>query len=255
MSASFREHIVKIMEITQTEKAADILQTSRKTIALTGAGVSTESGIPDFRSAGGLWSRYDPYEYGTIHAFKRDPEKVWQMLAELMKIADAKPNAGHRVMARLEEKGLLKGVITQNIDMLHQKAGSHNVVEFHGAVKTLTCLSCGKQYPNTFVTPENMPPRCMDCESIIKPDVVFFDEQIPNDSLFGAEELMADADVILVAGTSCQVAPASYIPQRLYEQGGRIIELNLEPALEAIASVTLAGGFSEQMEKLERQLH
>ena len=128
----------------QISKAVSLLNSSNKTIALTGAGVSTESGIPDFRSKGGLWSRFDPAEYGTLGAFRRDPVKVWQMLAELVEIVDAKPNPGHQAMAKLEALGLLTGIITQNIDGLHQEAGSKNVIELHGSVHRNYCMDCGK---------------------------------------------------------------------------------------------------------------
>jgi NAD-dependent deacetylase len=240
------------MEQRAIERAAELLLASRKAVAVTGAGVSTESGIPDFRSRGGLWSRFDPMEYGTLGAFRLDPEKVWQMLGELLGIVSAEPNAGHRAMARLEEHGVLKGIITQNIDGLHQKAGSKNVIEFHGSLDTFSCLTCGAVHPLARVLDLPLPPRCQDCGTILKPDIVFFDEQIPPGVLARTDELLADADVMIVAGTSCQVVPASFLPGIVHSRGGKIIEINLAPALAGMAEVVLQGRFAEEMEALLR---
>jgi len=235
-------------------QAARLLKKAKKVIALTGAGASTESGIPDFRSKGGLWSRFDPMEYGTIGAFRRNPAKVWKMLVELIDIARAEPNGGHLAMAEMEKIGVLQGIITQNIDLLHQKAGSRNVVEFHGSIESFTCLDCGRGYPLSFVRQEQMPPLCPACHSLLKPDVVFFDEQIPPRALARSEELLAGADVLIVAGTSCQVAPASFIPSQIYGQGEKIIEVNLEPSLDGLAEVVLQGTFTKMMTELIGQL-
>ena len=236
------------------EQAVKLLAGSHKCVALTGAGVSTESGIPDFRGASGLWSRFDPLEYGTIGAFRRDPEKVWRMLSELIDIADARPNPGHLAMAELEEMGILKGIITQNIDGLHQKAGSRHVVEFHGSTASFTCQSCHKEFRLAAVRKMDVVPRCTTCREVLKPDVVFFDEQIPAVALQRSGELLADVDVLLVAGTSCQARPASFIPEQVHSQGGRIIELNLEPALGSVADIVLCGGFSRMMTSLVHHL-
>lgn len=237
-------------ESTAILQAARLLRHSGKTVVLTGAGVSTESGIPDFRGKKGLWSRFDPMEYGTIGAFRRDPHKVWRMLAELLDLVDARPNAGHQAMAELEEKGLLAGIITQNIDGLHRKAGSRRVVEFHGGVDNFSCLACGRSYPLAAIRQMPLPPLCGGCTAVLKPDVVFFDEQIPAAALVETEELLSGVDVLLVAGTSCQVVPASYIPGRVQQNGGRIIEINLEPVLDGIAAVTIATSFAAAMTRL-----
>ena len=228
-------------------EAGLLLQTSRKTVALTGAGVSTESGIPDFRGRNGLWSRYDPMEYGTIGAFRRNPRKIWKMLAELLDIANARPNAGHYAMAGLEEEKLLTGIITQNIDGLHQKAGSRRVVEFHGSITSFSCQSCGNSYALEDIVRMPLPPSCRRCASILKPDVVFIDEQIPAETLRDMEELLQGTEVLLVAGTSCQMAPASFIPARVRLHGGSIIEINREPALGGLSEITMATGFSKAM--------
>lgn len=232
------------------DKAITLLQKSRNGVALTGAGVSTESGIPDFRGRDGLWSRYDPIEYGTLGAFMANPEKVWRMLAGLLAAVDAKPNKGHKALATLEQQGLLSGVITQNIDSLHQKGGSKNVIEFHGSLETFSCLSCGAGYKLAFVHKSSLPPHCASCNAILKPDIVFFDELIPDPVLTQTEQMLAAADLLLVAGTSCQVQPAARIPFVISNKGGTIIEINREPALRHIATVTLEGNFSTVMEKL-----
>lgn len=228
--------------------AVDLLKKSKKIVALTGAGVSTESGIPDFRSRDGLWSRFDPFEYATLGAFKRNPEKVWKMLEELISIVDCRPNSGHDAMAWLEEKGILSGIITQNIDCLHQKAGSHNVVEFHGSMAFFTCLQCGGGRKSLEeVRKEPLPPRCPVCRAVLKPDVVFFDELIPSQAIAGTERLLSGVDLLIVAGTSCEVIPASFIPTQVIRQGGALIEINLQPVLTGIATVSLAGKFTEVM--------
>ncbi len=230
--------------------AARLLKESRKTISLTGAGVSTESGIPGFRSRDGLWSRFDPMEYGTLGAFRRNPEKVWAMLAELMALFDAKPNEGHRAMAKMEELGMLQGIITQNIDSLHQKAGSKRVVEYHGSMDSFTCMECECSYPLAEVRKLDLPPRCASCGEVLKPDIVFFDELIPPSALSETQDLVHQADLLLVAGTSCQVIPAATIPATLLAQGGKIIEINKEPVLTNQAEVVLEGSFSKLMSQL-----
>jgi len=236
------------------DKAFALLQKSRNGVALTGAGVSTESGIPDFRGKDGLWSRYDPIEYGTLGAFRANPEKVWRMLAALLDAVDAEPNPGHRALAALEQRGLLSGIITQNIDCLHQKSGSNNVVEFHGSLQTFSCLSCGASYNLAFVKASSRPPHCASCNVILKPDIIFFDEPIPDLVLASTEQMLAAADLLLVAGTSCQVQPAARIPFIVFNRGGTIIEINREPALDQIATVTLQGNFSTVMGRLVERL-
>ena len=222
-------------------QAAEWLVSAKKAIVLSGAGISTESGIPDFRSAGGLWARYHPAEYATLGAFRRDPVKVWKMLAELEQVLDAAPNPAHQALAELEERGHLAGVITQNVDGLHQAGGSRTVVEFHGSHRTLSCMACGRIYEARSLRGVERPPRCTTseggavCGTILKPDVVFFDEMIPPRALIEAERLVQGAELILVVGTSCEVFPAAEIPFQVRRQGGKIVEINLEPA-EALAS-------------------
>ena len=236
------------------DKAAALLKKARKGVALTGAGVSTESGIPDFRGKDGLWSRYDPHEYGTMGAFQAEPAKVWRMLACLLLVVDAVPNEGHRGLALLEQRGMLEGIITQNIDGLHQKGGSKNVVEFHGSLATFSCLSCGEKYVLDYVKKNSLPPQCVLCQAILKPDIIFFDENIPEKVLAWTEQMLSSAALLLVAGTSCQVQPAARIPFMIFGRGAKIIEINREPVLASIAEVTLQGSFTDVMGELVKRL-
>jgi NAD-dependent deacetylase len=239
--------------MSSISRATDIIHQAKHVLALTGAGCSTESGIPDFRSSSGLWARFDPAEYGTISAFHKNPAKVWMMLAELVDITDARPNAGHMAMATLERRGILKGIITQNIDGLHQKAGSKNVVEFHGTLSSFSCLACATSLNRQEIM-DHIPPHCPHCKNLLKPDIVFFGEQIPDHAMKRAHALLAAADVLIVAGTSCQVIPASYFPKIVRARDGVIIEINKEPALKSLADIVLQGGFSKVMTQLLEHL-
>ncbi len=209
-------------------QAAEALSRAHYAVALTGAGISVESGIPAFRGAQGLWNRYDPAQYAHISAFMDHPGKVWKMLGELYGIMKrAQPNAAHIALAELEEMGLLKAVVTQNVDGLHQRAGSKRVIEFHGNGETLVCLSCGRSFRVEEVSLDELPPRCP-CSGILKPNVVFFGESIPPEALSEAFEEARRCDLMLVVGTSAQVYPAAELPYKVAREGGTIIEVNLE---------------------------
>ncbi len=209
-------------------RAADLLAGGGPVAVLTGAGISVESGIPDFRSAGGLWARFPPEEYATIRAFRRDPRRVWQMLAEMEAVLDAaRPNPAHRALARLEAAGVVSGVITQNIDGLHQEAGSRVVVEFHGSHRSLTCLACGARVTRAEARSRGVPPPCA-CGALLKPDVIFFGEDIPGDALAQSRRLAERCAVMLVVGTSAEVAPANQMPYVAKRAGAAVIEVNLE---------------------------
>lgn len=197
------------------------------TLALTGAGISVESGIPDFRGAGGLWSKYEPAEYATIDAFRQDPEKVWNMLKEVDElISQARPNKAHLGLGELEQMGFLNAIITQNIDGLHQAGGNKNIIEYHGNSTTLSCLWCSKTYPSKEKRDEH-PPKC-ECGKVLKPDVIFFGEHIPSDALHRSFELAASARALMVVGTSAIVSPANTIPSTAKQGGAKIIEINKE---------------------------
>lgn len=212
-------------------------------VALTGAGISVDSGIPDFRSRGGLWERFEPSEYATIEALDRDPDKVWRMLREMGRlVAEARPNPGHEALARLETLGLLDGVITQNIDDLHQAAGSRHVVEFHGNARALRCLRCDARSRQDRPPPGEKAPRCPACGGVLRPQVVFFGEPIPPSAMAEAARLARGCRTMLVVGTSATVAPASLLPFMAKEAGARLVEVNLEPtSLSWAADLSLAG--------------
>jgi len=220
----------KHQEITPKELAA-ILRPHRRLVALTGAGISVESGIPDFRSAGGLWSRYDPLEYATIQAFRRHPAKVWQLLLEMdATLTAARPNPAHYALAELEAQGRLLGIITQNVDHLHQAAGSKRVVEYHGNALRFVCDTCRGEHPRESLDFEHPPPYCL-CGGLVRPDVVFFGEPIPAKAQDEADDLAQNCDLLLIIGTSGEVSPANYLPQAAKDHGALIVENNLEPTL------------------------
>ena len=232
-------------------QAAEIICNSKLTLALTGAGISVESGIPDFRSAGGLWSKFSPEDYATITAFREDPEKVWMMLKEMGAILDqAKPNKAHLGMGELEKLGFLHYVITQNVDNLHQAGGAKNVIEYHGNSSTLSCLWCGKGY-SAEEKREEFPPRCQ-CEKVLKPDVVFFGEAIAAEALNKSYLLASSAEALMVAGTSAVVSPANTIPVIAKQNGGKIIEINKERThlTDTVSDVFIQGGAGEIIEAL-----
>ena len=223
-------------------------------VALTGAGISVDSGIPDFRSPGGIWDLFDPMEYAQIEAFHANPEKVWKMLRALGDmVGDAEPNPGHLGMAHLERLGFLKTVITQNVDRLHQRAGNTDVVEFHGSDEYLVCLRCGKRYERQEVSQEDKAavPRC-ECKAVLKPDVVFFGEPIPEQALVRADMAARECKVMMVVGTSAVVFPASQIPFAAKRNGATVIEVNLEatPLTDSITDLFLKGSSSTLLPNL-----
>ena len=209
------------------ERAAQTIRTARKTVALTGAGISAESGIPTFRDPGGLWDRYDPEEYATIEAFHRDPGKVWRMMKDFTELKTALPNPGHFGLAHLEQLGLLHCIITQNVDNLHQAAGSRDVIGFHGNMRQVVCLSCRKMLPLEEISLETLPPYC-GCGGVFKPAGVFFGEPIPSHALYRSQDEAQSCDLILVIGTSAVVYPAADIPRMAKEGGAQVIEINPE---------------------------
>ncbi len=229
--------------------AAEILASSRHAIALTGAGISTASGIPDFRGPRGLWRKVPSYKF-SIDYFLQHPKEVWQLYYERFKaLSHVKPNPGHYAIAALEKAGLLKAVITQNIDGLHQAAGSKNVVELHGTFKRARCLVCGKTYPIEYAlekVKEGELPRCKECGGILKPDVVMFGEPLPAEAISKAIFHAERSDVILVAGSSLYVSPANQIPVIVKSRGGRVIIVNLgEVFIQGIADIMINGRTEE----------
>ena len=228
------------------EQAAEHIVNSSLTIALTGAGISVDSGIPDFRSAAGLWAKYDPAEYATIEAFRASPEKVWEMLRDMDGLVSrAKPNAAHLGLGRLEQMGLLQCIITQNVDNLHQAGGSKSVIEYHGNSSALICLRCRRGYRSREMRGTH-PPRC-ECGQILKPDVIFFGEAIPPAALTRSFQLASSARALLVVGTSALVSPANTIPGVAKQNGAKVIEINTERThlTDTVTDVFLEGGAAQ----------
>jgi len=227
-------------------RAAALLKQSRHAIALTGAGISTPSGIPDFRSPGsGLWTKADPSEVASIQAFRRNPRVYYQWRRPLMRtLQKAKPNAAHHALAELEQRNLLRAVITQNIDGLHQRAGSRRVLEVHGTAHELVCLGCGQIYRDdesiTRVVEQGEVPYCGLCGGVLKPNVVFFGELLPHDVIFEVEREIRQCDLVIVAGSSLEVQPACWWPQEAMAHGAEAVIINyVETYLDERAAVAI----------------
>jgi NAD-dependent deacetylase len=238
--------------------AADLLRAASRAIALTGAGVSAESGIPTFRGEGGLWTKYDPVKVSSIDSFLADPSAYWQVSKDRGRIAlAARPNPGHEALARLEASGRLAALITQNTDGLHQAAGSRRVIELHGSGRTVECLECGAREARAEVQARldlEMPPRCRSCGSIfLKPTVVLFGEPMPAPAINEALELARLSDVILVVGTSLVVYPAAEVPLVAVRSGARMIVVNAEPTpFDGLAEVVIHGRSGEVLPEIAR---
>jgi len=235
------------------EEAAKAIADSSLTVALTGAGISVESEIPPFRGRGGLWEKYDPMEYASIDAFLRNPEKVWRVLltATIDQLKKAAPNKGHLGLARLEAAGRLRTVITQNVDGLHQKAGSRDVIEFHGSFASFRCLRCSKTAGMADIDLSTLPPPC-GCGGFYRPDCVFFGEMIPPHHLERSHSLAGRCDVMLVVGTSATVQPAAELPLVAKQAGAVVIEVNPEktPLTRRVSDIFLSGKAGPVMERL-----
>jgi len=240
-------------------KTAELIAKAGKVVVFTGAGVSTESGIPDFRSPGGLWSKFDPDDF-TIERFLNSREtrkKQWKFLLEGGIFAQARPNAAHKAIAWLETIGKLTGVITQNIDDLHRKAGNSpdKIFELHGNMKWLKCVDCLERYPledllGRYRETEEVP-ACLRCQGILKPEVIFFGESLPTQTLKEATYAASNCDLLVVIGSSLVVYPAAYIP--LYAKGGgaKLAIINkTETSYDANADVVIHGGAGEVMDRI-----
>lgn len=238
------------------EAVAAAIREARSVICLSGAGVSVPSGIPDFRSPGGLWTRMDPMEYATLDALNEDPAKVWSLFREIEALTrDARPNAAHTALARLEAEGFLELLITQNVDGLHQAAGSRRVVELHGNGRRTRCMRCLRtevREPGESIG--DGVPRC-ECGGVLKLDVTLFGESLPMDAIRGAVTAAEQADLILVVGTSATVVPASTVPHIVLSNGGRVVEMNLErTVLSDRASFCLQGDLTHTLPALTSAL-
>jgi NAD-dependent deacetylase len=229
-----------------TRRLADLIMTRQPCVVLTGAGISTESGIPDFRSPTGIWAEVDPMEYASLRAFHADPEKVWSFYAKRIDmLTGAEPNEGHRAIAELERLGLVRAVITQNIDLLHTRAGSEDVVEVHGSIRTASCLECGRVSP---LDESMLPvPRC-ECGAVLKPDVVFFGELLPQAAIDRAYELARSAALMLVVGSALEVFPVAELPLETVLAGGSLAIVNRgETPLDARAELKIDGSAGETL--------
>lgn len=219
-------------------RAARLIGSSRRCVAFTGAGISVESGIPPFRGENGLWNKYDPqtFEIGYFHQY---PRQSWEVIREIFYdlFGKIKPNAAHYALAELEARKILSAVITQNVDNLHYDAGSKIVHEFHGSLKKLVCLTCRKKYRIFDVDLDVLPPLCEKCHGILKPDVIFFGEAIPEPASTNSFNETRKADCFILIGTTGTVAPANLIPSTAKANGAKIIEINPYPS-EYSASVT-----------------
>lgn len=219
---------ITLAEKEYLDEAVKRFLSARNRVAFTGAGISVESGIDDFRSPGGLWSKYSPDEYATLDVFKRYPEKAWMLYRELGKgLVGKEPNGAHHVLASMEKQGLLQGVVTQNIDNLHQDAGSSVVLEIHGDHKHLQCIFCGDlALLSADILTDQQVPLCVHCGQALKPNVVLFGENVRH--LEEINQLLHRCDVLLVIGTSANVYPAAALPLQVKGQGGSVFAFNLE---------------------------
>lgn len=244
-------------------EASRLLKISRYAIALTGAGISTPSGIPDFRSpTSGLWEKVDPFEVASLQGFRYHPEAFYDWIRPLAeKIFSTVPNPAHHALAKLEAMGILKSVITQNIDLLHTKAGSKTVYEVHGHIREATCISCFKVYPaevvlNDFLQNKTSAiPRCPACNGVLKPNVVLFGEQLPAQVLIKAEKDARQADVVLVAGSSLEVYPVADLPRIVKQNGGKLILVNLgKTSYDRQADIVIQGDVAEVLPSIVLEL-
>jgi NAD-dependent deacetylase len=239
------------MEYGQVTQAARLLRQAQRGVALTGAGVSTPSGVPDFRSDSGVWRGQDPFEIAALAVFRRDPQHFFQWFKPLLTLlAQARPNPAHRALAQLEQQGMLQAVITQNIDGLHQQAGSREVYELHGNLRSATCIECGAQVPGERVLASLQQGHILHCRcgGVYKPDIVLFDELLPRGLFWLAQRAIDHADLVIVAGSSLEVAPVCDLPLAAQRRGARVIIVNLSPTyLDAYADVVLRADVAEAL--------
>ncbi len=240
----------------EIKKAKELVTNAGKISALTGAGISVDSGIPDFRSEGGLWKRYDPLEHATLESFNRDPTKFWTMGRELAEtIIKAEPNAAHIALAKLEAQGKLTGVITQNIDNLHQSAGNKNVIELHGNYLCTHCIECKAEYfgkkVHESVAQGEIPPKCEKCGGILKSEAILFGEALPEEPMAKAIKLCRDTNLLIVIGSSLTIYPAAFLPQLAKNAGAKVVLINLKGTnKDDVADIVLKGRATEILPRI-----
>jgi NAD-dependent deacetylase len=241
-------------------RAAGLVRDARRLVAFTGAGISADSGIPTYRGTGGLWTEYDPAKYASIDYFRRDPAYYWRFFRDVRYPAldDARPNPAHAALAALERAGRLDAVITQNIDGLHQEAGSAQVLELHGNTRRFYCQQCGAALGLAAVWERlaaALPPPCPACGGGLRPDVVLFGERLGEAVLRRDVEVARTAEVMLVVGSSLVVQPAAGLPVLTMEHGGRVIIVNVGPTpLDPVAAVKIDAGAAEVLPQLVAHL-
>jgi NAD-dependent deacetylase len=240
---------------------ADLIRESRQTVALTGAGISVPSGIPDFRSPGtGIWENVDPFEVASIQAFHRDTRRFWEFYRPRFEmLGDKRPNPAHGALAELEQRALLSTVVTQNIDRLHRAAGTRDLIEVHGSIGTSSCTVCGASWPleevEALFDPEDGIATCTGCFGKVKPDVVLFGEMLPVEAIERARALAASAELMLCIGSSLEVFPAAGLPELTLASGGRIAILTQGPTpYDSEAVVKLEGDVAEELPAVLRAL-
>jgi NAD-dependent deacetylase len=246
---------LSVPQTTGAARLAELIGAAERVVALTGAGISVPSGIPDFRSPGtGIWADVDPMEVAHIDVFRRDPERFWGFYGRRFELLrDKRPNAAHCALAELERRGLVAAVVTQNIDGLHRLAGTRDLIEVHGTIGTSSCLRCGSRHARDAVherlaaAPDGVP-RC-DCGKALKPDVVLFGELLPEAALARASELAAAADLLLCVGSSLEVYPIAQLPQITLAAGGRVALVTIGPTpYDGDAEVKLGGDVVDELE-------
>jgi NAD-dependent deacetylase len=252
------------------EKAARLVADAGKILVFSGAGLSTESGIPDFRSPGGIWSRYDPedFYFQKIVSSEKAREKYWRMSTEFYdSMKDAKPNMAHLALKEMEEMGKILAIVTQNIDSLHQKAGSspEKIIEIHGTAFSVSCLSCGKRYERDEIEGRllagEMVPSCDACKGILKPDTISFGQSMPESKMEASFRCSRECDLCMVLGSSLVVYPAASIPVQAVQEGARLVIVNRDPTpMDDVADVVIRGslgeiltGLMEQVRRITRQ--
>jgi NAD-dependent deacetylase len=245
------------------EDAAELIRKAERAVVLTGAGISTPSGIPDFRSEGtGLWSRDEPMDVASLSTFRTDPLRFFHWFQPLAsRICNAQPNAAHIALAEFERSGHVRAIITQNIDTLHQKAGSMHVVELHGTLRTLSCINCFKQFEaSPFLGPYiemGEIPQCLSCNGILKPDVILFGEQLPQAAWYEAQRAARQCDLMIVAGSSLEVLPVAGLPMQALDRGAHLIIINNTPTyLNVRADVVIMDDVATTLPEIaKRVLH
>ncbi|MFN2194596.1 MAG: SIR2 family NAD-dependent protein deacylase [Anaerolineales bacterium] len=237
-------------------RCAEIIQKAGNGVVLTGAGISTPSGIPDFRSPTGLWKRYNPFEVASLSTFRYRPEKFFAWLREIaLEINVANPNPAHTAIVAMEQSGHLNTIITQNVDRLHQQAGSKHVLEIHGSLATSTCSRCYRQFDTSefmshFLDTSEIP-HCPDCGGILKPDIILFEEQLPIKTWLRAQEACLSCDLILVVGSSLEVLPVAGLPILALENDAPLLIINeMETYLDVRAEVTLKADAADVLPKI-----